>query len=558
MTKKSVKELLASAKLVLLILLFCGLLSIPYLDFERYYFTWFAFVPLLFAIEKASLKKTYILATLAGTLAFASGMYWIVDFIDIAKGSSENVNIWLALLNWVYCSQLIALVLVLFNWARRNTSIHEFLLFPVLLASITSIYPMLFAMRLADSQISFHMALQATEFLGPYALDAIIALANIMIFRVMFKFSSTVDGDKKASRSSVRHYHDSKWAWGIGGSLIVVWLGYGVGEIQWWDVEISNWQTMKVGIIQPNEQPKLTAKKSIAGYSKSYPPELDMSERLANLNPDLIIWPEAHPKQYLNDSAIKSAYLETVEKMSVSLMFQDIRQVKDVQSGKTLTHFNSAILIDEKGEQIGLYNKIKRIPFGEYVPLLDENSWLHGRIESFLGKFLTKYSKGQNHQLFENDKLTIVPLICYETTFPSFVANAVSTALEQRQQNTELVNRGTMLVALSNDGWFGSTKQPYQHVMGSILRAVENRVPLVHVSNNGPSIVVTPQGKVTFASPLGQRGGYLAEVPVKVDSKRSFYGRYPNLFTNALYIFLFLVISMSVLGQFKVKRSSHK
>ena len=340
MTKKSVKELLASAKLVLLILLFCGLLSIPYLDFERYYFTWFAFVPLLFAIEKASLKKTYILATIAGTMAFASGMYWIVDFINIAKGSNENINVWLAFLNWVYCSQLIALVLVLFNWLRRNTSIHEFLIFPVLLASITSIYPMLFAMRLADSQINFHVALQATEFRGPYALDAIIALANIMIFRVMFKFSSTVAGEEKSSSLSVRHRDDSKWAWGIGGSLIAVWLGYGAEAIQRWDVEVSNWQTVKVGIIQPNERPKLTAKKSIAGYSKAYPPELDMSERLANLNPDLIIWPEANPKQYLNDSAIKNAYQKAVEKMSVSLMFQDIRKVRDNQSGEILTHYN--------------------------------------------------------------------------------------------------------------------------------------------------------------------------------------------------------------------------
>ncbi len=558
MTKKSVKELLTSAKLILLILLFCGLLSIPYLDFDRYYFTWFAFVPLLFAIEKASLKKTYFLATLAGTMAFASGMYWIVDFINIAKGSSENINVWLAFLNWVYCSQLIALVLVLFNWLRRNTSIHEFLLFPVLLASITSIYPMLFAMRLADSQINFHVALQATEFLGPYALDAIIALANIMIFRVLFIFSSTIGGNKNASSMSIIHSHDAKWAWGIGISLITIWLSYGVSALQRWELELLNWQTVKVGIIQPNEQPKLTTKKSIAGYSKAYPPELEMSERLAKLNPDLIIWPEAYPKQYLNDSKIKSAYQKAVEKMSVSLMFQDIRKVRDNQSGETLTHYNSAILIDQKGEQVGLYDKIKRIPFGEYVPLLDESSWLHGRIESFLGTFLTKYSMGQNHQLFKHDKLTIVPLICYETTFPSFVANAVSTALEQRQQNTELVNRGTMLVALSNDGWFGSTKQPYQHVMGSILRAVENRVTLVHVSNNGPSIVVTPQGKVVFASPLGQRGGFLVEVPVKVDSKRSFYGRYPNLFVNVLYSLLFLLISMTALRVSREKRSTHR
>ena len=141
-------------KLCLLVLLFSGLLSIPFLDFERYYLTWIAFVPLLFAIENANIFKTYLLGTIAGFLAFSSGMYWIADFIDIAKGSVESVNIWLAILYWLYCSQLIAIILVTFKWLKNKSNVHEFILFPVLFASMTSAYPMLFSMRLADSQIN--------------------------------------------------------------------------------------------------------------------------------------------------------------------------------------------------------------------------------------------------------------------------------------------------------------------------------------------------------------------------------------------------------------------
>lgn len=60
--------------------------------------------------------------------------------------------------------------------------------------------------------------------------------------------------------------------------------------------------------------------------------------------------------------------------------------------------------------------------------------------------------------------------------------------------------QGTVLIGLSSNGWFGDTVQPYQHVNASILRAVENRLPFVHVLNNGPSVVVLPNGRVVFQS----------------------------------------------------------
>ncbi|MDX1589973.1 MAG: nitrilase-related carbon-nitrogen hydrolase [Oleiphilaceae bacterium] len=78
-----------------------------------------------------------------------------------------------------------------------------------------------------------------------------------------------------------------------------------------------------------------------------------------------------------------------------------------------------------------------------------------------------------------------MPLICYETLFPALAARAMP-----RQRN------GTVLVGLSNDARFGSTCQPLQPVSASILRAVENRVPFVHVPNNGPSVAVLPNGRV--------------------------------------------------------------
>lgn len=528
-------------------LLFSGLLSIPYLDFDWFYFTWFAFVPLLFAIQNASLRKTYFLGTLAGFLAFSSGMYWINDFINIAKGSVDNINGWLAVLNWLYCSQLIALMLVLFNWLRKNSRIHDFILFPVLLAIFTSSFPMLFSMRLADSQINFHAALQATEFFGVYALDLIIALSNIMIFRFLLIFNNEKSMSYQAVLNQLIVIRESALAWGSASILITLWLSYGFYISHWWDEQILGWDNIKVGIVQPNEVPTISNKKSLHGYSKAYPPEMEMSERLAKLNPDLIIWPEAYPKQYLNNEMVKNSYQKAIGELNVSLMFQDIRRVDDIQSGARLTHYNSSIFLNKRGEQVGLYNKIKRIPFGEYIPLLDEDSWLHLKLKTFLGSFLNQYAIGKSYQLFEHEKVNIIPLICYETTFPEFVADATSSMLKVVMDDANRTNKGTMLVALSNDGWFGSTHQPYQHIMGSVLRSVENRMPLVHVANNGPSVVVIPNGKVIYATPFRSKGGYVTKVPVADISKPSFYSRYPNLLIYLLYnILLLLLLSIGV------------
>ncbi len=95
-------------------------------------------------------------------------------------------------------------------------------------------------------------------------------------------------------------------------------------------------------------------------------------------------------------------------------------------------------------------------------------------------------------------------------------------------------------MALSNDGWFGSIHQPYQHIMGFVLPAVESRMPLVHVANNGPSVVITPHGKVIFSSPFQRQGVYVTDVPVASKTETSSYSGYPHLFIYGLYSALIL------------------
>jgi apolipoprotein N-acyltransferase len=519
---------------LLLVSLFSGLLSLAYLNDGLFYLAWLAFVPLLFAIDKATLLKTYLLGSFAGLSLFISGTYWVADFVNIAKDNNDSSNLWIAFAYWLYCSQLIALMLLFFNWFRNNTKIHDFLLFPVVVATFTSGFPMLFPMRLGESQINFYSALQATEFVGVHGLDTIIALSNIIVFRFVSQYFS----------SDSRQINRSILPWVIGLLTITFWFSYGAISYSSWESQIAGWDTLKIGLVQPNEIPKLGKRSPYPGYSDSYPPEMEMSERLAAMDAEIIIWPEGHPKGYLNNSKVAAAYRNNIDKIDSSLLFQDLKNIIDPSNGKILSRYNSAIMLNTQGEQVGHYNKIKRIPFGEYIPMLTDGSILKRWLESYLGQFLNKHTMGDSHKIFKHEKINIIPLICYETTFPDFVGAAVGKTA--KQANTA---NGTFLIGLSNDGWFGSSHQPYQHIMASVLRAVENRLPLIHSANNGPSIVVAPHGKVIFTTDFQQAGGYVFDVPHSNTVQGSFYSRHPTLFINMLYGIFGLMILAAIRGK---------
>jgi apolipoprotein N-acyltransferase len=209
-------------------------------------------------------------------------------------------------------------------------------------------------------------------------------------------------------------------------------------------------------------------------------------------------------------------------------------------------------MINNHGQQVDSYQKMKRIPFGEYTPMLEKDSMMSVWASSILGDFNGELSQGDKHKAFSHPQVNIIPLICYETTFPIFIAQAVQQTLTQRN-----LSKGTLLVGLSNDGWFGSTHLPYQHIMPSVLRAVENRLPLVHVANNGPSIVATPDGNVIFTSDFQQSAGYIVNVPHSNTTQGSFYSRHPSLFINAVIsLFLFIFVYSIVNLTFKLSRKT--
>ena len=523
----------------LVALLSGGLLSLSYLNSDFYVFAWFAFVPLLMVIERTGLQRTYWLGMFFGIGFYTSAAYWVVDFLMLSKGYGVATSILWAIIFWLYCSQLPALVALIFNLLKRRASVHEFLLFPLVVVTLYSLFPMLFSVQLGESQSRFLSAIQATEFFGVYGLDAMIALSNIVIFRLVLPLPKVSPTQIKQSNMA---YLLS--AYFLSALVFTLWFVYGVYANWNWEEKIEHWGTVRIGIVQPNEAPSLEYLKVYPGYSRAYPPEMEMTKRLVSAGAKLTVWPEARYKAYYDQPHVRAAYKDVLSKLNSHLLFQDIERVQESNQEHSYRQFNVAGMINSKGELIGHYQKIKRVAFGEYVPLVSDFPSVRGIVEGFFGKFLNEMDKGSSYQSFKADDLRIIPLICYETMFPEFVAGAVKKAVLDSLDSSSA--ESNILVGLSSNGWFGTTVQPYQHVNASVLRAVENRLPLVHAVNNGPSVIVQPNGKIIFKSDYHQAGGYLVDIPHSKTNQGSFFSRHPTLFIYSVYGLLLMLMLVSL------------
>jgi apolipoprotein N-acyltransferase len=537
------------------------LLSIPFLSPQHYGLIWIGFIPLLIAIEDSNLLRSYCLGVVAGLAFSISAGYWIIDFLMLSKGYSVILSTLFSIIFWLYCAQLIALTTLLFRSIRQRTNVHEYLLFPLIVVSIFSAYPMIFPVHLGETQSQFLIAIQGTAFVGVHGLDAMIALTNIIVFRFLmayFPIQSPQPNDPKVTQKI--------WPHTVALLLLTSWFYYGLSSSLLWEEKVEQWDTVRIGLVQPNEIPSLEKQVLYPGYSRAFPPEMAMTQRLASSGADIVIWPEAKYKAYFDQSKIAEAYRDQIDALNIRLIFQDIDRSQELLNSHSKQQYNSVEMLSGQGQVIAQYQKMKRIAFGEYVPFASDIPILRYWVESFFGTFLNEMAQGDSHQVFSTDLLSsqlpksapvtkstlnIIPLICYETMFPKFVAKAVSEALTK-------VPTANLLVALSSDGWFGSTHQPYQHVNASILRAVENRLPLVHVLNNGPSIVAMPNGRVIFETEMNQAGGYIVDVPYGKVSHGSFFSHHPRLFINSVYGLMLLIclraLSLPLLSKISLLR----
>ena len=158
---------------------------------------------------------------------------------------------------------------------------------------------------------------------------------------------------------------------------------------------------------------------------------------------------------------------------------------------------NSVIGLKPGQPQGYTYSKHHLVPFGEFIPT--GFRWFTQLMRIPLGDF-NRGAVGQAPFAWQGQRLA--PNICYEDLFGDELA---ATFAEPAQAPTILVN-------LSNIGWFGDGMATDQHLQISRMRALELERPMVRATNTGATVVIDHQGRVTHSLPRLTRGVLAAEV----------------------------------------------
>ncbi|MDC0418508.1 apolipoprotein N-acyltransferase [Pelagibacteraceae bacterium] len=227
----------------------------------------------------------------------------------------------------------------------------------------------------------------------------------------------------------------------------------------------------------------------------------------------LFVWPEGVFTGY-NFSQI-TQYKSMIEKaFSENHLILFGVNTSDINQSNNLV-FNSLIIINNKFDVLFKYNKIKLVPFGEFMPFEKISNKLGlKKITDGYGSF----TKGDKTKIFILDKLKLLPLICYEIIFPEL-------SLNHKQKN--------LIVNISEDAWFGKTIGPDQHLAKAIFRAVENNVFLVRSANKGFSAFIDNKGVVKKV--LGPE-----EVGI-IELKVPFINNKQIIYKNNLIFFILLI-----------------
>ena len=215
-----------------------------------------------------------------------------------------------------------------------------------------------------------------------------------------------------------------------------------------------------------------------------------------------LIWPESAFPFVLTHEPDALAQIAALIPEGTVLITGAVRAPESPPGQKIERAYNSVYVIDHDGSILSVYDKIHLVPFGEYLPFQDFLEKL-GLMQ--LTKLPGGFIAGERRRLMQVPRAPrMLPFLCYEIIFPG--------------ETVPGNERPGWLLNLTNDGWFGISSGPYQHLQQARVRTIEQGLPLVRAANTGISAVIDPLGRIVKSLPLGTEGIMDASLPRRVDA----------------------------------------
>lgn len=432
---------------------------------------WVALVPLLWALEGKRAHEAFGLGLIAGLVAFGIIVWWV----KIAMTTYGGLPTPLAWLITFVLAAYLALYPALFAFflarMRSGGSVLALLVAAPLWVSLELLRAYALSgfpwALLGYSQYRALPVIQVADLLGVYGVSFFIVFVNAAIWH-FFRFP-----------------HKAPYAVAAGVALMAA-LVLGYGYLRLWEVPAeARGAGRPVGIVQGNvdQSVKWSPRWQRAIVEKMGGLTRGLRRRFPKKGlsaPPLLVWPEAAAPFVYEGQAEGRRRLRSLAREANSYLLFGTLGERGAKEAAGLT--NSAYLLGPGGEELGRYDKMHLLPFGEYVPL--------GGLLFFVKKLVPvigTFRAGEAPRIFDVPGGKFGVLICFEAIFPR-VARRMADA--------------QFLVNITNDAWFGETAASEQHLSMVAFRAVEFRAPIIRAANTGVSAVIGPTGAIRKRSPL--------------------------------------------------------
>ena len=486
---------------------------------------WVSITPLLFIIRDEKWARSSFLGFLFG-VAISFGTYsWIIELDAVGPGK------FLSLIP-VY-SLFFVLFAFSYSLVSKRFGTWVVLIGPALWVSTEYMRANLFFIAwpwnlLAHSQYKMAYVIQVSDMGGVYAVSFLLVMVNSLLCETLVFYRWYVREKRGVGVEPSVHRNISPVPLILAIALIASALVYSQYRLN----KSDDGDILRVSIVQGN---RLTwnnmGRKEQMEHLLEY---RDLTLSASADRPELIVWPAASLPAPIEYSPMVRMFLGRLALEMDSHILVGGAGAEKMRSGSDdISPFsNSEFLISPRGRETDRYDKIKLVPFNEYLPLRGTFKW-----PRWITTLERDFKSGDRFTLFRVSSARFGSPICWENLFPDFFRQFVQEG-------------ANLMISVTNEGFMGRSPGPYQTLASNVFRAVENRVPIVRVSTTGISAFIDPSGRIekrlndSDGNELFVAGTLTREV--RLNGGGTFYTRHGDIFALAASVIALMSLLLCI------------
>ena len=501
------KSILENKAYLFLICLLLGILTSFSLPPYNLFFINFLTLPvLLYILVNYVNKKTisFFVGWVFGFGYFISNLYWITNSLTFEVNFKFIIPFALILIP-LFLGIFYGLVTFLCNFFNLKNKISSILIFSIIFGGIEFLRSFIFGgfpWNFVVFSLSNNLySLQILSYVGTYSLN--LLSITVFLFPIIFFFN----------------YKNSKKLIIFCVGLILVLTNLFYGNLNIKNFEKINYDNLNsvIRVVSPNIP--------IERFLTNQDTEKSIIELINLSNPNsskktIFIFPEGIVTSiYFNDLK----FFKRIFKENYNINHTVILGINSMNENKI---YNSLIAFNIHSELLYKYNKNKLVPFGEFLPF--ENYFRNIGLKKITQGYQS-FSADNKREILDINQLKFIPLICYEIIY--------SGKINPNKKYYDFI------LNISEDGWFGKSIGPKQHLSHSIFRSIEEGKNVIRSTNNGISAFVNPKGQIIKQN---REKGYFDVNKIKRVDKTYFAKQGNKIFFYFVLIYTTFIVILKI------------